>query len=146
MWFWTAGNSTPLSQTANDYAESDIRAWLNETFFMTAFSAEDIEIIEASFVDGSEDNVYLLDASAAGELTEEIRQKAASDYAACQGVKTGRRIRGLASQIRYAYRKCVLRVLHRGYLFPTRQLHQHGYLSRDNHRSVRRKYDEQTRL
>ena len=72
----------------NDYAESDIRAWLNETFFMTAFSAEDIEIIEASFVDGSEDNVYLLDASAAGELTEEIRQKAASDYAACQGVKT----------------------------------------------------------
>ena len=76
----------------NDYAESDIRAWLNNVFYETAFDAEGREIIEITDADGIGDKVCLMDETTANDggffADAAARRKSASDYAACQGVKT----------------------------------------------------------
>lgn len=93
----------------NNYAESTIRAWLNETFYNTAFSALQKELILTTNVDNStlstsstvgedrenadvcddtQDKVFLLSAQEhAIYLSEasEARRKG-TDYAMCQGV------------------------------------------------------------
>ena len=51
----------------NDYAESDIRAWLNNVFYETAFDAEGREIIEITDADGIGDKVCLMDETTAND-------------------------------------------------------------------------------
>ncbi len=95
---------------ANDYSYSTIRAWLNETFYQTAFSVEEqasIQTVEVEngaettydansyYCANTQDKVWLLSyqevASYLGEKTAYLqpkRQKKTSDYAQCQGACT----------------------------------------------------------
>ena len=93
---------------ANDYARSSIRAWLNEDFINTAFSAAQQENITVSELDNSLANsgsdtyvyastsdkiflpsvsdvtAYIFDPNASA--MDEARRMAPSDYAKCQGI------------------------------------------------------------
>ena len=88
---------------ANNYAESDIRKWLNDTFYNTAFTSLQKGLIEITNVDNSasstkydsnsyacentNDNVFLLSyKEVTGYLTSSSeRQMKSSDYAKSQG-------------------------------------------------------------
>lgn len=88
---------------ANNYAESDIRTWLNDTFYDTAFNALQKELIETTNVDNgvsgtgydgnpyvcenTDDKVFLLSFQEATEyLTAAERKMKVSDYAKSQGI------------------------------------------------------------
>ena len=93
----------------NDYAESDIRAWLNETFYDTAFNDIQKSAIILATVDNSivtancrpadicnscedtQDKVYLLSAQEAFNTywsSDADRRKTSADYARSQGCWT----------------------------------------------------------
>ena len=92
----------------NNYAESTIRAWLNDTFYNTAFGALQQAIIETTEVDNSVystgsssnpyacqntfDKVFLLSYREANNssygMTSTTRQKQGSDYCKAQGSLT----------------------------------------------------------
>ncbi len=105
--YW--GDADPVQKyRANDYAHSDIRAWLNEDFINTAFSTAQQENIKVSELDnslansGSDTYVYastsdkiflpsVSDVTAYGfdsdrNAQDEARRMAPSDYAKCQGI------------------------------------------------------------
>ncbi len=83
----------------NNYAESNIRRWLNGNFYETAFNESEQKIIQTVTVDNSvastgyssnpyacndtEDRVWLLSYKEATELDNE---KQTTEYARCQGV------------------------------------------------------------
>ncbi len=91
----------------NDYAESSIKAWLNHTFYTTAFnSVQQSKILETQLdntaygdgtyakydADDTTDKVFLLSFDDVFNVTygftgDESRQANISDYAICQGVK-----------------------------------------------------------
>ena len=82
---------------ANNYEYSNIRTWLNNTFYNTAFSIAEQTAIIATWLDNSvyKDNVWLLSYDEAqnadyGFTTDyfstETRQAKATDYAVSQGV------------------------------------------------------------
>ena len=91
------------NQYNNDYAESTIRKWLNETFYETAFDGLQREIILTTMVDNSatstgdssnsyacedtEDKVFLLSYEEATKYltTDASRLKNTTDYAQSQG-------------------------------------------------------------
>ena len=90
----------------NNYALSDIRKWLNDTFYNTAFNDLQKELIQVTNVDNSisstgyssndyvcentNDNVFLLSyAEASTYMTNNTEiQKGSTDYAKCQGAWT----------------------------------------------------------
>ena len=91
---------------ANNYAESEIRAWLNDTFYNTAFSDLQKSVIETVTVDNSaastgydsnfyacadtNDKIWLLSYKEAFNKyfnSNSARQKKSSDYAKSQGCR-----------------------------------------------------------
>ncbi len=89
----------------NNYALSDIRKWLNDTFYNTAFNDLQKELIQVTNVDNSisstgdssndyvcentNDNVFLLSYKETNAyMTDSDRQKKNTDYAKCQGAFT----------------------------------------------------------
>ena len=89
---------------SNNYEESTIRAWLNDTFYDTVFSELEKSIIQTTLVDNSakstgyssnsyacndtEDKVYLmsyLEGNTYFDKYDEILDKESTDYAKCQG-------------------------------------------------------------
>ena len=93
---------------ANSYKDSSIRRWLNNEFYLSAFTAEQQAIILTTSVDNSaestgyadnkyacantEDKIYLLSFAEAFAFTSsvgmsELRAKTASDYARANGVR-----------------------------------------------------------
>ncbi len=109
--YYHSEKTNDSNKTANNYAESEIRKWLNETFYNTAFNAVQKELIQTTAVaNGAEstgdedneyacadtnDNVFLLSfeeitQSAYGfssneKLEDEARCAQSSDYAKSQG-------------------------------------------------------------
>lgn len=99
-------DSQPFDNSTNDYAESTIRKWLNETFYETAFDKLQKEIILTTTVDNSvastgyssnpyacedtNDKVFLLSYKelTAYLTTNTSRMKKTTDYAKSQGVQT----------------------------------------------------------
>ena len=105
-------NGVPSGTYANNYAESTIRKWLNETVYNTAFSELQKQIILTTMVDNSatttnaltnlyacentEDKIFLLSYkdiinsnygfSASNSAYDTVRQKKSTDYAQAQGV------------------------------------------------------------
>lgn len=101
-----------FSVFATDYYTSDIRIWLNDTFFKTAFSAEEAKYIVVSELDNSawsrhyrkydskktNDQVFILSYNEAtnsaygfcrqAECNDKLRTAYATDYAISQGVGT----------------------------------------------------------
>lgn len=97
---------------SNNYKESDVRKWLLETFYETAFDADEKKIIEKSTVDNSgvpEDNPYACEdtqdfvflpgyrevlSEAYGFVENTVadasRQLTATDYAKAQGIQPGK--------------------------------------------------------
>ncbi len=91
---------------ANNYAYSNIRAWLNDSFYETAFNELERELILLTAVDNSvastgyssnsyacadtEDYIYLLSYKEATTYftSDADRQKQTTDYAQCQGAWT----------------------------------------------------------
>ena len=90
---------------ANNYEHSDIRTWLNDTFYNTAFGTSEKNAIVATTLDNSAystscsqydsnsttDNVWLLSYSEAqnteyGFTSDTTRQAAGTEYALCQGL------------------------------------------------------------
>ena len=85
----------------NNYAESEIREWLNDSFYNTAFNNLEKSIIHAISVDNSVastgysensntcentvDNIYLLSHIEAISLDKSLRAKNVSDYARASG-------------------------------------------------------------
>ena len=92
--------------TGNDYANSDVRKWLNSDFLNTAFSSSEQEIILTTKVDNSaastaqednkfaceetNDNIFLLSYKEVSDSkyfsSDEARIRKASDYSKAQGV------------------------------------------------------------
>ena len=73
--------------TSNSYEESFIRAWLNDTFYNTAFSNEEKLYITTGLSSGISDKVFLLSKEEAEEFYPgtTMKWKATTDYAQCQG-------------------------------------------------------------
>ncbi len=89
---------------ANNYELSNIRKWLNESFYITAFNSLQKELIEITTVDNSpkstssssnnyycndtSDNLFLLSYKEVSKLysSNEARMAVGSDYAKCQGL------------------------------------------------------------
>ena len=85
----------------NDYALSDIRKWLNDTFYTTAFNAKrqklikQVEVDNSSFtygdidynstLDNTHDKIFLLSIREFIQLDESLETCGATDYAKCQG-------------------------------------------------------------
>ena len=86
----------------NHYKYSDVRKWLNESFYNTAFNDLQKELIQVTAVDNSasttknsnnkyayttktNDNVFLLSYAEASTMTESERHKGNTDYSKCQG-------------------------------------------------------------
>lgn len=113
--YHTSNNREINGQTiyANNYAESNIRAWLNDNFYNTAFDSLQKQLIQLTTVDNSAsttssasnpyacentvDNIFLLSYqdminteygfNANANAKDAARQKGATDYALCQGVE-----------------------------------------------------------
>ncbi len=92
---------------ANDYVESDIRKWLNDTFYNTAFNDLQKALIETTAIDNkttgyntntynsnqinTEDKIFLLsykDVFSSYFSSNSARQKQSTDYAKSQGCYT----------------------------------------------------------
>lgn len=85
---------------SNNYKESDIRAWLNDNFYNSAFDSDDKTIIKTSTVnnganttkdnsnifacENTEDNIFLLSYSETLRLNVETRRLKPTDYALSQ--------------------------------------------------------------
>ena len=98
------GNPTTDTVNANNYMYSHIRSWLNETFYETAFSTLEKEIIETTTVDNSasstgdssnsyacsntSDKLFLLSYEEATTYysSDSERQAKGTDYAKSQGL------------------------------------------------------------
>ncbi|MBR4765843.1 MAG: hypothetical protein IK085_03650 [Clostridia bacterium] len=118
---------------ANDYANSSIRAWLNNDFINTAFSSSQQENIKVTELDNScpydsnydsantSDKIFLLSYNEAtnsdygfnsdAELTDKARKRNSSDYAECQGIyeNSGRNTRWwLRSPYNSSLRACLV--------------------------------------
>ena len=113
LYFHTDSNRKAGTATvyANNYEKSDIRAWLNESFFLTAFNTEESEKIEVTAVSNTaqttgaaknqfalgstKDKVFLLSLkdttntdygfSDDALARDKAREKRLTDYALCQG-------------------------------------------------------------
>ncbi|MCR4897718.1 MAG: DUF6273 domain-containing protein [Acholeplasmatales bacterium] len=88
---------------SNNYALSDIRKWLNDNFYNTAFIALEKAIIAITEVDNSaettvsssnkyacestNDNIFLLSYSEANDYSTLERSASGTDYAKCQGLR-----------------------------------------------------------
>ena len=86
---------------SNNYAESEIRTWLNDAFYNMAFNKLEKGLIKATIVDNSvastgysenanickntEDNIYLLSHIEASAIDKSLRAKTVSDYARASG-------------------------------------------------------------
>lgn len=113
--YYNTSTGVPSGTSANNYAHSTIRKWLNETFYNTAFTELQKEIIATTTVDNSaasadnisncyacedtEDKIFLLSVKEAinseygfaKTLTEDsARRKNITDYAKSQGARTCR--------------------------------------------------------
>jgi len=106
----TTGSSPDSTDKPNDYGKSNIRTWLNSTFYNAAFSTDEKKLIKTTEVDNSylysgnsstyantEDNVFLLSyhelKNANYRLADDIEgvitlkeKKTSSDYAKAQGL------------------------------------------------------------
>ncbi len=116
---------------ANDYANSSIRAWLNNDFINTAFSSSQQENIKVTELDNScpydsnfdsettSDKIFLLSYNEAinsaygfisdAGLSDTARQRTSSDYAKCQGIymdSAGNSYWWLRSPYSYSYGAC----------------------------------------
>ena len=111
VWYNTS-SGVPSGTYANNYAHSTIRKWLNETFYNTAFSELQKQIILTTTVDNSaattrwssnkyacentEDKIFLLSAQDVTNnaygfksiIFDTARQKKTTDYAQAQGAWT----------------------------------------------------------
>ena len=85
---------TPEGIYANDYGYSTIRAWLNDTFYSTAFNTLQKAVIEAVEINNSEDNIWLLSEQevrseeygfSSGAENSSTRYKNITAYARIQG-------------------------------------------------------------
>ena len=106
---YNTSSGVPSGTYANNYAHSTIRKWLNETFYNTAFSELQKQIILTTTVDNSvastgdrsnsyvcentEDKIFLLSYAEAknssyGLNSTAARQKKTTDYAQAQGAST----------------------------------------------------------
>ena len=91
-------DSQNFAISSNDYAESAIRAFLNEVFYETAFNELSGQIILSTTLENTEDKVFLLsvaEATAAeygfstdGTVIDDARRKKTTDYAQSQGAYT----------------------------------------------------------
>ncbi len=71
---------------SNDYESSEIRSWLNESFYATAFSELEKTIIKDSLLVGNDkDKVSLASYLDVNALEQSIRAKNVSDYARASG-------------------------------------------------------------
>lgn len=107
--YYPSNNETKFSHNsgygyANNYAYSNIRKWLNDTFYNTAFSTIEKSAIKSTTVDNSAattatnpnpcagfnttDNIFLLSYSEAENYNSSSIKGGVSDYAKCQGIKT----------------------------------------------------------
>ena len=86
------------AQATNDYSVSSIRAWLNESFYTTAFTASEQAILVKTTVDNgldgekaktTDDFVFLLSSKEADSYfaMNDDRKKSATDYTFAQGIK-----------------------------------------------------------
>ena len=103
---WGTRKSNGRSVYANDYAESDIRKWLNDTFYNVAFNDLQKALIETTAIDNkftgyginkynsnqinTEDKIFLLSYEDVFETSayfnsNAARQKKSTDYAKSQG-------------------------------------------------------------
>ena len=106
-YYYNISSGVPSGTYANNYAESTIRKWLNYTFYNTAFSDLQKELIFVTAVNNGEsstgyipnnnicentqDKIFLLSyAEARGEIygleSATARQKNATDYSKAQGI------------------------------------------------------------
>lgn len=78
--------SSRYDDLSNNYAESEMRAWLNESFYNSAFSELERSLIQAVMIDGGvSDNVYLASYAGVSPLERSLRAKKATDYARASG-------------------------------------------------------------
>ena len=78
--------SSRYDDLSNNYAESEIREWLNESFYNSAFSELERSLIQAVMIDGGvSDNVYLASYADVSPLERSLRAKNATDYARASG-------------------------------------------------------------
>ena len=137
---------------ANNYEYSNIRTWLNSTFYNTAFTSTEKSAIVATTLDNSEystycsgydsnsttDNVWLLSYAEAqnadyGFTTDidstETRQTKTTDYAKSQGIYVSNTNKCTSWRLRSAgnddYRACY--VYSDGYVYSSRGVHYTGY-------------------
>ncbi len=96
---------TSKDDYSSNYAESTIRAWLNNTFYNTAFTAMQKALIQTVTVDNrassnndstevtatpcenTQDQIWLLSYQEAVGINSLARRRQSSDYAKCQGIK-----------------------------------------------------------
>jgi hypothetical protein len=112
--YYNTSTGVPSGTYANNYAESTIRKWLNETFYNTAFSELQKQIILTTTVDNSvastryssnkyackntQDKIFLLSAqevtnteygfASSTSTYDTARRKKTTDYAQAQGAYT----------------------------------------------------------
>ena len=75
----------PDGTSIADYAESTIRTWLNSTFYNTAFNSLDVQLIEETVLENTQDKVFLLSKADAEKDNLYMTVKQTSDYAWAQG-------------------------------------------------------------
>ncbi len=107
--YYTTANGAPEGTYANNYKYSDVRKWLNEIFYTTAFNDIQRELIVKTLVDNStestgnssnpyacedtEDNIFLLSRAEVtddtyGFSTNTVRRMKTSDYSRATGACT----------------------------------------------------------
>ena len=112
--FLNMSEGTPSGTRANNYVYSTLRKWLNTTFYDTAFSELQKELIlitsvdngensapvgfDTNYWDNTEDKVFLLSCKEISNPaygfsdnyieTDSARRKKSTDYAKCQGIST----------------------------------------------------------
>lgn len=84
-----------FDNTGNDYAQSELREWLNNKFINSAFTQSEKELIQLTNVDSIQDKVFLLNyldvvSEAYGynsdlNALDSFRQKKTSDYSRANG-------------------------------------------------------------
>lgn len=113
-YYYVNGNDAPNQTYANNYQYSTIRSWLNDTFYETAFSKQDKDIIVKTTVDNSKSTTHNKETNGfAGKTTQDnvwlmsyqellnteygfnknannydaLRRKKGTAYALCQGAQ-----------------------------------------------------------
>lgn len=92
--FYPRYSSSPFEHNgalgyANDYKLSEIRKFINNNFYNTAFNSTQKSSIEETTEENLNDNIFLLSKAEANSyyLTNSERTTTGTDYAKCQGLK-----------------------------------------------------------